>query len=72
MRTVISPIWTKERGREMSAEYKKYICVVCSHIYDEAEGDPPTGVAPGTRWADVPADWTCPECGVTKADFQEM
>lgn len=56
----------------MSVEFRKFICVICSHVYDEALGDPDTGVAAGTRWEDVPADWTCPECGATKADFEEM
>ena len=55
----------------MSA-FRKFICVVCNHIYDEALGDPDTGVAPGTKWEDVPATWTCPDCGATKADFEEM
>jgi rubredoxin len=47
-----------------------YVCVVCGHIYEEAEGDPANGIAPGTRWADVPEDWVCEGCGVTKADFE--
>ncbi len=51
---------------------KKYLCVVCNHIYDEALGDPDTGISPGTKWEDVPADWTCPGCGATKADFELM
>ena len=39
-------------------------------IYDEAEGCPEDGIAPGTRWADIPASWTCPECGAGKQDFE--
>ena len=56
----------------MSTGYKKYLCVVCNHIYDEAQGDPDTGIKPGTRWADVPSDWACPDCGATKSDFEEI
>ena len=56
----------------MSTNYKKYLCVVCNHIYDEALGDPDTGIKAGTRWADVPADWSCPDCGATKSDFEEI
>jgi rubredoxin len=41
----------------------------CGVVYDEAAGWPEEGIAPGTRWADVPADWRCPACGVGKADF---
>jgi rubredoxin len=49
---------------------KKFQCIVCGYIYDEAAGDPAEGFAPGTRWADSPEDWECPECGVAKADFE--
>ena len=48
---------------------KKWICTVCDYIYDEAKGDPEEGLAPGTRWEDVPEDWTCPDCGAGKSDF---
>ena len=46
-----------------------YMCVVCGWLYDEAAGLPEHGIAPGTRWEDVPEDWRCPECNVSKADF---
>lgn len=49
--------------------YQKYICRVCGFIYDEAEGDPDGGLAPGTRFADIPDDWICPLCGVSKIDM---
>lgn len=49
---------------------KKYQCIVCGWIYDEALGCPEEGLPAGTRWEDIPDDWTCPECGVTKADFE--
>jgi len=48
---------------------KKYLCVVCGHIYDPAEGDPDGGIAPGTAFEDIPEDWVCPVCGVGKDDF---
>jgi rubredoxin len=48
---------------------EKWICDVCVYIYDETLGAPEHGIPPGTKWADVPEDWCCPECGVTKADF---
>lgn len=47
-----------------------WMCVVCGFVYDEAEGWPEDGIAPGTPWADVPADWMCPDCNVAKAQFQ--
>ncbi len=49
---------------------KTWQCVVCGFIYDEAKGMPEDGVPAGTRWQDIPADWSCPDCGVAKADFE--
>lgn len=49
---------------------KKWQCVVCGFVYDEAVGLPEEGFAPGTRWEDIPGDWECPDCGVAKADFE--
>lgn len=53
---------------------KRYICVFCGFIYDEALGIPEDGILPGTRWSDVPEDWYCPDCGNSKDSFemQEM
>jgi rubredoxin len=44
-------------------------CVVCGFVYNEAEGIPEDGIASGTPWEDVPPDWSCPECAVSKAEF---
>ena len=49
---------------------KVWECLVCGWFYDEAKGWPEDGIAPGTRWEDVPDDWLCPECGVGKQDFE--
>jgi rubredoxin len=49
---------------------KVYQCIVCGFIYDEARGLPEEGIGPGTRWADIPEHWACPECGIAKADFE--
>ena len=48
---------------------KTYQCIVCGFVYDEAAGLPEDGVPAGTRWAELPDDWICPECGAHKADF---
>ena len=50
---------------------KKYVCTVCGYVYDEAVGDPDNGVAPGTKWEDVPDTWVCPLCSVGKDQFEE-
>ena len=47
----------------------KWECIVCGWVYDEAKGDPESGVPAGTPWAQVPDDWLCPDCGVGKEDF---
>ncbi len=49
---------------------RTWMCVVCGFLYSEAEGLPEEGIAPGTRWEDIPETWTCPGCGGTKAGFE--
>lgn len=48
---------------------KKYVCNVCGYVYDPAVGDPDNGIGPGTAFENLPDDWTCPVCGVSKDDF---
>ncbi|MBS3910809.1 MAG: FAD-dependent oxidoreductase [Hydrogenophaga sp.] len=50
--------------------FRQYICDACGYIYDEAVGDTDSGLAAGTRFEDIPEDWYCPLCGVTKSDFE--
>ena len=54
---------------EREIRMKKYTCTVCGWVYDEAAGDPDNGIAPGTKWEDLPADWVCPLCGAGKDEF---
>ena len=49
---------------------RKFMCVICGYVYDEAQGWPADGIAPGTRWEEVPLNWVCPECGARKEDFE--
>ena len=51
-------------------QYKRYMCLVCGWIYDEAEGCPEDDITPGTKWEDIPQNWSCPDCGVSKNDFE--
>ncbi len=53
-----------ERNNKM-----KYVCDACGYVYDESEGDPENGIAPGTKWDDLPEDYECPLCGVGKDMF---
>lgn len=50
--------------------FMKYVCTVCGYIYDEAAGDPDNGINPGTKWEELPEDFSCPLCGVGKEDFE--
>jgi rubredoxin-NAD+ reductase len=49
----------------------KYVCSVCGWEYDEEQGAPYMGIAPGTPFADLPEDFECPVCGVGKDLFEE-
>ena len=56
--------------RAIGIPMKKFQCVVCGYIYDEALGAPEDGIPAGTKWDDVPDTWLCPDCGVGKSDFE--
>lgn len=53
-------------------EYKTCMCLICGRLYNEADGCPEDGIAPGTHWEDVPDDWVCPECGARKDNFERV
>ena len=50
--------------------FKRWMCLGCGFLYDEALGSPEHGLTAGTRWADVPEDWVCPDCGTPKRLFE--
>lgn len=50
----------------------RYICSNCGYIYDPEIGDPEAGVAAGTAFADLPADWICPVCYQAKTVFDPL
>jgi len=50
-------------------KYKTYMCIICGWVYEEEKGAPGEGLAPGTRWEDIPEFWVCPDCGAGKEDF---
>ena len=58
------------RPQAVVSETRTWMCLICGWMYDEAAGDPEHGIAPGTAWAAVPMNWTCPECGARKEDFE--
>ena len=57
---------------EAAGALRRWLCEACGLIYDEARGDPDSGLPPGTRFEDIPEDWRCPVCGVGKADFRPI
>lgn len=61
---------TVSNTETLKQEFKTWMCLICGWIYDEAAGSPDEGIPPGTRWEDVPINWTCPECGARKEDFE--
>jgi rubredoxin len=61
---------TVSDNKTTGQEFKTWMCLICGWVYDEEAGLPEEGIAPGTRWEDVPMNWTCPECGARKEDFE--
>ena len=61
-----------KESTEKTVNKQLYQCTVCGLIYDPEDGDPDSGIAPGTAFEDIPDDWTCPICGVTKSDFKPI
>lgn len=47
----------------------KYICISCGYVYDPEVGDEGHGVPPGTAFENLPDDWICPLCYVSKDQF---
>ena len=64
------PEEAKPVAADADGELKTWQCILCAFVYDEAAGLPEDGIAPGTRWADVPETFGCPDCSAKKADFE--
>lgn len=66
-----APTYIKEEEpAKKPAPAGKYKCNVCGYVYDPENGDPDSGIQPGTAFEDLPDDWTCPICGASKNDFE--
>jgi flavin reductase (DIM6/NTAB) family NADH-FMN oxidoreductase RutF/rubredoxin len=61
-----------EEKKEVRTNMARYRCTVCGYIYDPQEGDPDSGVKPGTAFKDLPEEWACPVCGAAKSEFEEV
>jgi rubredoxin len=53
-------------------ELMRYVCSVCGYVYDPEQGDPESDINPGTLFEEIPDDWVCPICGVSKDQFEKM
>ena len=62
----------KEFFKMKEGEKEMYKCMPCGYIYDPEIGDPDSGIAPGTKFEDIPDDWICPLCGVGKDMFEKI
>lgn len=67
---VSSNVTTNSSIESQPQDFQTWMCLICGWVYDESAGLPEEGIAAGTRWADVPMNWTCPECGARKEDFE--
>lgn len=67
-----APSFKPSEQRKEQSTVKKYVCDVCGYVYDPEVGDPDNGIAAGTAFSDIPEDWVCPVCGVSKDQFSEQ
>jgi rubredoxin len=56
----------KNKSATASPSASRYVCTICGYVYDPIRGDPAQGIAPGTKFEDLPASWKCPGCGSHK------
>jgi flavin reductase (DIM6/NTAB) family NADH-FMN oxidoreductase RutF/rubredoxin len=66
-----APTYVKDEASAASHASASYVCTVCGYVYDEVKGDPDNGIAPGTKFEDLPQTWTCPVCGADKSKFEK-
>jgi rubredoxin len=66
----VAPRAAESHAPSGAAGFKQWQCLLCAFSYDEEKGIPEEGIAPGTRWADVPETWTCADCGASKSEFE--
>jgi len=66
-----APTYVQEAPAAAPQAAASYVCSVCGYVYDPAKGDPDSGIAPGTRFEDIPDSWACPVCGADKSKFEK-
>ena len=68
--TYIDKSKIKEEVVSKSQENELWQCQLCHYTYETEKGDPISGIEPGTKFEDLPDDWTCPICGADKSMFE--
>jgi flavin reductase (DIM6/NTAB) family NADH-FMN oxidoreductase RutF/rubredoxin len=68
--TYIDKTKIKEEAVSKNQENELWQCQLCHYTYESEKGDPISGIEPGTRFEDLPDDWTCPICGAEKSMFE--
>lgn len=66
-----APTYVKDEPAAAAQPSSSYVCSVCGYVYDPAKGDPDNGIAPETKFEDLPDSWTCPVCGADKSKFEK-
>jgi rubredoxin len=66
-----APTYVKDEPVAAPQSATRYVCSVCGYVYDPVDGDPDSGIAPGTRFEEIPDSWTCPVCGADKSKFEK-
>jgi len=64
--------YLNRKQRRSSWKIVWYRCIPCWYIYDEKVWDLDSWILPGTKFEDIPDDWRCPICGVSKDDFEPV
>ena len=65
-----APTYRKEETA--ATALPRHQCTICGYVYDPAQGDADSGIAPGTDFKNLPANWTCPVCGASKDQFKQL
>jgi len=67
-----SVVIDKEKIKKKVDKMDKYVCKICGYVYEPELGDPENGIEAGTKFEDLPENWTCPVCGAGKKDFEKQ
>ncbi len=68
-----TPIVQSSVGDEQGRFDKEpFICQICGYVYRPEDGDPSSGIIPGTSFSALPEDYRCPICNAGKDYFKPM